>query len=301
MYQNSSSNSSQKLGENSGILIFVSGIGLLMTILITQYLFIMDISLGNNQINLTEDKFKLLAYISIPTFVIILFSLVLTLLGIGLVLKSWMEKEPSVYFNSIKDKTRVIIGRSLQLPLCKRLFWVSVFAYFVLILFSSNTILYRPLASFSSMYGVKIPSLHIVGCCGQPGTYPVLTLYVTDQFGLMFIPVNLILSSFLSVLVGINFLLAVYKFQNRFEPLCSRNAKFFCALGASVGLFAGCPACGGNLLLSVLGTGTALAGGITTTIAYYQPHLIIISLLMLLVLPVIVITKTTSYEISHCI
>jgi hypothetical protein len=87
MYQGSSSRNSsirlEKFGERSGILVFVIGFALLSMILITQYLFIKAISSDNNQINLTEDSVKWLTDISIPTFVIILFSLALNIHGLS--------------------------------------------------------------------------------------------------------------------------------------------------------------------------------------------------------------------------
>jgi hypothetical protein len=84
----------------------------------------------------------------------------------------------------------------------------------------------------------------------------------------VFIPINIILSIFLSVLVGINISLssksitvAFIRSSRRYNSHSKRGIS--CSLlGASSGLFAACPTCAVNFIYILIGTGvTVTAAG----------------------------------------
>ena len=134
----------------------------------------------------------------------------------------------------------------------------------------------------------------------EPTLY--LTVYFTNHFGLLLIPLNLIISSFLSLLVGINMLLLVYKIQkNRGKikreqiPFCNINNRknsAFLSIGSIMGLFIECPACAGNLIVYLIGSNLTVGGGIASSsiITGIQPFFIIASFIILII-PLLLIRK----------
>ena len=146
-------------------------------------------------------------------------------------------------------------------------------------LLTSNAIVHRPGSSFSDI-GVTIPSLHVTGCCGLPGSFPVITIYATDEFGFLFIPINIIMASFLAFLVGVNLSIVALKLKFHSSSCCAlsfnavnnrekekeekervkkkgiglikQRPKIVTGVGLMIGLFACCPACAGNIYCLIL-------------------------------------------------
>src|SRR5208337_3307833 len=57
----------------------------------------------------------------------------------------------------------------------------------------SSIIIYRPQEKFSREYFAAIPSVVVAVCCGNLGSIPVFTVYLTDHLGLLLIPVNILI------------------------------------------------------------------------------------------------------------
>ena len=138
-----------------------------------------------------------------------------------------------------------------------RIFWVSSILYFLLILFTSNTLIYRQ-QSFAYLYGITSQSFYLIPSCGAPGTYPVLSVYVTANFGLMLTPEGIILCAFLPLLIAANMALILVKKSHNISRHFRQKA--LCALGGSSGLLGACPSCAGSIMifLSTVASGSPI-------------------------------------------
>lgn len=142
-----------------------------------------------------------------------------------------------------------------------KVFWLALSLYTIAFLFASNTMIYSA-ERISERYGVNVPSFHIIGCCGEPGSFPVLTLYLLEHLGLLLIPSNILLLSYLPLLVAINTAVIVNKVMLSKKGAALGKNISFC--GISAGLLAGCPTCAGSILLSLIGAGGSFAIAATT-------------------------------------
>jgi hypothetical protein len=250
---------------------------------------------------------------------IILIALVICTRGAIMLLRSWrLQLHPD---NISNRKLRTSIAQALLSN--RKVFILSLSIYAVLFLFTSNTVIISE-TKLSDKYGVQIPSYYIIGCCGQPGSFPVLTIYLSEHLGLLMIPLNLILAAFLPLLVGINIAMIFNKIRllrtldsctylypsatsshgkwktKNDEPSATTTTtstkmhKIIASCGFAAGIFAACPACAGSIVFSLLfGGGTALAGTMTASLAPYQTTFAAISIGALLAAPFIMEIKRT--------
>ena len=120
----------------------------------------------------------------------------------------------------------------------RQLFIIVLITYAVLFAFISQIIIFRPDVSFSSIYGVLIPSWIITPCRNLPGIVPTFTAYLSDNLIIYIIPVNLVLDIILSTLVSANIVLIAYTLQkNNFENCKSKKRSYFSGVGAMTGSF----------------------------------------------------------------
>jgi len=293
--------------ERNGIIIFMCGISIISIILISQYFFFL--SYLNNSSNNIENKLvvidnenmiRSINNTSLSTFAIFILGLILVLAGIRLIFKVLVDRH---LFNS--HTTNLIIQNNsfyyrLKKTVANNIILTSSFFYFILLSFLSNTIIYRPYSSFSEIYQIQLPSWHIIGCCGLPGYYPVLSIYLTDHIGLLIIPINLILSSSLSLLIGINIFLMINKIQrttikNKTDKIQNciilrRKSSTILTLGALIGLFVECPVCAGSFFIYTFGGNLAVAG-ITTSLANETQPFFVIASFILLIIPLFLFRK----------
>jgi hypothetical protein len=129
----------------------------------------------------------------------------------------------------------------------------------------SSTFVFQPGLAFSSAYGVSVPSVVPVVCCGPFGQMPQFVIYLTQQFAILIVPINLVLLFLVSWLVGLNAAIIAYAYTNRPELT---GIKWISGLGAIVGLFTVCPTCAGFFFLSMISLTGAAA--ITLTLASLQ-------------------------------
>lgn len=172
---------------------------------------------------------------------------------------------------------------------------VSAVGYGMFFGFLSQILVYRPDVSFSEQ-GIAVPSIEIIPCCGAPGYMPMFTVYFTDHFLLLVIPVNVMLAVVVSVMVGFNIALSVYAYRLR-RTVQSRTS-FVGGIGATTGLFMGCPTCAGSILSAVLGVGAIGAGASTSALASFQTVFIAASLPVLAIAPLLLARSIRS--ISRC-
>jgi hypothetical protein len=172
---------------------------------------------------------------------------------------------------------------------------VSAVGYGIFFGFLSQILVYRPDVSFSEQ-GIAVPSTEIIPCCGAPGYMPMFTVYFTDHFLLLVIPVNVMLAVVVSVMVGFSIALSVYAY--RLRRTVQARTSFVGGIGATTGLFMGCPTCAGSILSAVLGVGVIGAGASTSALASFQTVFIAASLPALAIAPLLLARSIRS--ISRC-
>jgi hypothetical protein len=160
---------------------------------------------------------------------------------------------------------------------------VAAISYGVFFGFLSQILVYRADVSFTEK-GIKVPSLNLIPCCAAPGYMPMLTVYITDHFLILIIPINVILATIVSLLVGFNVALSVFAF--RLKKSLQTKTSLAAGIGAASGLFVGCPTCAGSLISALLGIGVAGAGGTSASVlAPFQTLFIAASIPALVVAP----------------
>ena len=160
---------------------------------------------------------------------------------------------------------------------------ISAIIYGIFFGFLSQIFIYRYDISFSEQ-GITVPSVNVIPCCNIPGYVPMLTVFPTDHFLIMIIPINIILAVIVSVLVGFNISLTLYAF-NLEKAQNTKRVSFVGSVGAISGLFVGCPTCAGSLFSMLLGysVGTTMA-----VLAPFQTLFILISIPSLILAPFLI-------------
>jgi hypothetical protein len=185
----------------------------------------------------------------------------------------------------------------------RRIFIISSGLYVIFFSIISGIIVYQPEIVFSDAFNVSIPSIKIVYCCGSPGQYPNVAIYITEHIGAILIPVSLLLLILISALVSWNVMLMAFAFSNRPK----NNEKWLLSIGALTGLFTACPTCAGLLLTSILPgsvgisiiTGTPLLLSLSNV--FYQQIFLLITLVILTISPLILVTNIRELFEKGCI
>lgn len=163
---------------------------------------------------------------------------------------------------------------------------VAAIGYGIFFGFLSQILVYRADVSFNER-GIKVPSLDLIPCCAAPGYMPIATVYITDHFLILIIPLNVILATIVSLLVGFNVALSIYAF--RLKKSLQTKTSLAAGIGATSGLFVGCPTCAGSLISALLGIGIAGAGGTSASVlAPFQTLFIAASVPALVVAPFLI-------------
>lgn len=160
---------------------------------------------------------------------------------------------------------------------------ISAIIYGIFFGFLSQIFIYRYDISFSEQ-GITVPSVNVIPCCNMPGYVPMLTVFPTDHFLIMIIPINIILAVIVSVMVGFNISLTLYAFKLE-KAQNTKRVSFVGSVGAISGLFVGCPTCAGSLFSMLLGysLGTTMA-----VLAPFQTLFILISIPSLILAPFLI-------------
>jgi hypothetical protein len=160
---------------------------------------------------------------------------------------------------------------------------VAAISYGIFFGFLSQILVYRADVSFTER-GIEVPSLDLIPCCAALGYMPMVTLYLTDHFLILIIPLNVILATIVSLLVGFNVALSIFAF--RLKKSLQTKTSLAAGIGATSGLFVGCPTCAGSLISALLGIGIAGAGGTSASVlAPFQTLFIAASIPALVVAP----------------
>lgn len=168
---------------------------------------------------------------------------------------------------------------------------VSAIGYGIIFAFLSQIFIYRNDLSFIEQ-GVNIPSISVTPCCNLIGYVPMLSIYLTDHFLILLIPINIVLVVVVSILVGFNVSLNVYAL--RITKKFSHTKKLSSLLGSvglTSGLFIGCPTCAGTLFSILLGF---WSGAAISILAYFQTVFIVISIPALIVSTILIAKQIKS-------
>jgi len=137
----------------------------------------------------------------------------------------------------------------------RRIMIVVSFSYALFFALINAIIVYQPGVDFGQAYGVSgTASANVLFCCGPPGYIPVgLVYFPSAHVGLELIPASIFLMVLISTLVALNVSL-IYDASrlSRSSSVRSRSSSLSGALGAAIGLFAGCPTCAAAFFLSML-------------------------------------------------
>ena len=166
-----------------------------------------------------------------------------------------------------------------------RIMAVAAIGYGIFFGFLSQIFVYRADVSFTEK-GLKVPSVDMTPCCAAPGYMPMLTVYITDHFLILVIPINVILAAVVSGLVGFNVALSVFAY--RLKKLLQVNTSIAGGVGATCGLFVGCPTCAGSLFSALIGIGVAGAGTSASVLAPFQTLFIAVSIPALVAAPFLI-------------
>lgn len=173
---------------------------------------------------------------------------------------------------------------------------ISAIGYGIFFGFLSQILVYRGDVSFSEE-GIAVPSVTIIPCCNAPGYVPMLTVYITDNFLILLIPINVILAVLVSVLVGFNVALSAFAFK--LKRSAQKKTSIVGSIGATGGLFVGCPTCAGSIFSALLGIGMAGGAGTTATVlAPFQTLFIAVSIPALVIAPFLIARNIRS--LSSC-
>jgi hypothetical protein len=172
---------------------------------------------------------------------------------------------------------------------------VAVIGYGIFFSFLSQILVYRSDLSFTKE-GLTVPSVDMIPCCAAPGYMPMLTVYFTDHFLLLIFPINVILAAVVSVLVGFNVALSVFAY--RLKKSIHARTSLAGGIGATCGLFVGCPTCAGSLFSALIGIGVVGIGTSASVIAPFQTLFIAASMPALVIAPFLIASSIRS--VSNC-
>jgi len=201
------------------------------------------------------------------------------------------------------EQMRIVGNNSLiafiAVAFANRNYWkimtVAAIVYGIFFAFLSQILVYRNDVSFTEK-GLKVPSVDLIPCCAAPGYVPMLTVYITDHFLILLIPINVILATIVSALVGFNVGLSVFAY--RLKKSLQVDTSIAAGIGATSGLFVGCPTCAGSVFSALIGVGVAGAGTSASVLAPFQTFFIAASIPALVAAPFLIARSIRS--ISNC-
>ena len=271
----------QSMRESGFRVLLAGGFSLLIAFVLYSRFTVPSSGLMVNALNLTNLAYGMLAITAV--------SMASILYGAYTILRS--EQLRTAGTNSLMAFiTRALEGKN---------FWktvaVAAIGYGIFFGFLSQIFVYRTDVSFSEK-GIVVPSTEIIPCCSAPGYVPMFTAYITDHFLILVIPVNVMLATIVSALVGLNVALSVYAYRLR-QSLKTKNS-IIGGIGATTGLFVGCPTCAGSLFSAFLGIGIAGAGTSAAVLAPFQTLFIAASIPALVIAPFLIARGIRS--VSDC-
>lgn len=145
----------------------------------------------------------------------------------------------------------------------------------------SGSLVYQPTVDFASVYGAANPGYAAAVCCGDLGSVPELSVFVSPAYhlGAQLLPLSLLLLAVVPVLVTLNSAVAIHSLRQKRV----RSGRWVASLGAFVGLWTGCPTCAGYFMLSAVG-GLGVSA-FTFVLDPYQTAFVLVSIPLLIAGP----------------
>lgn len=164
-----------------------------------------------------------------------------------------------------------------------RIMVISAVLYWIGFAFLSQILLYEPNMPIKRD-GVATPSFTVTPCCNLAGYVPMLSVYLTEYFTILIIPINFALSVAISAMVGFNLSLMVSIFSTSRSQNRNKKLSVMSGIGITAGLFVGCPTCAGSLISLFAGFGSGVA---VAAFAPFQTLFLLISVPTLVISPFI--------------
>ena len=272
-----------RFGPNIWLSLTILG-GAIVAVSLASYQVVLSIdrTVGIEQAGLLEQD----AY---ATLFLILAGLSLAFLGVSYFLRTLRPGERS---SSIFATVSMILREKWY----ARIFVLSALGYGLVFAAVSSTLVYQPGVTFSEAYGVQVPSILPVVCCGSIGQVPQFVIYITQQVAILLIPINVVLLFTVSWLVGLNASVAAFAYKNRPQ---TAGGQWIGSLGAIIGLFTACPTCAGFFLLTILGLSGAISLALTLT--SLQGLFILAGIPILVATPLLTSRRITSGDARVCL
>jgi hypothetical protein len=206
------------------------------------------------------------------------FSVFLLLLGFYLALQYLKEVSSS----SPSSSLLAIIGSAVSDNRLLRVAIAATLLYGLLYAFASSIVVFQPSVDFATAYSATgVASWGPFPCCGSPGTYPELILYVSPaHLAVQLVPLSVLLLFVVPPLVGLNLSIALFSVR---RTVARVTGRWMVACGAAVGLFTACPTCAGFFLAESIGGIGATAFAVA--LAPYQALFIVVSIPLLVLMP----------------
>lgn len=212
---------------------------------------------------------------------------VVTLLVIGLACSAWGSTRllrciglDSSRISSLTTRTMSVAVRERPYSL---VFGFSAATYGIIFALTSGIVVYQPGVIFSSIYGIDVPSMVEVVCCGSFGQMPQFVIYVSQSLAMLVIPINVILMVTVSWLVGLNSAVTTYAIRNGSRK--GGRTQLLTGVGSFIGLFTACPTCASFFLLTAVGlTG---AESLAVSLASFQGIYVGAGIIILVLAPIL--------------
>lgn len=179
------------------------------------------------------------------------------------------------------------LGSYLMITFADIKYWrimaISSVVYWIGFAFLSQILLYEPNMPIDG-FGIATPSFKVMPCCNLPGYVPMLSVYLTEYFTILIIPINFALSVAISAMVGFNLSLMVSFFGMSRNQNKNKKLSVVSGIGITAGLFVGCPTCAGSLISLFVGFGSGVA---VSVLAPFQTLFLLISIPILVMSPFI--------------
>jgi hypothetical protein len=238
--------------------LLVGGVGLFAMLLSLVSYYIATSNIIVNPV--TDEQLQAPATATLIAFLLGLVSLVC---GVHLLFRQERRRQESR--NIQVDSKFSVLVRALSSRPCNILFVTSALLYGVLFAIVSGQLVYQP--GLSEGIGASPPVAFLVTCCDPFGQTPRLVVYLTSNLGGLLVPLNIVLLTGTSWMVGANISVAGFAYKTR---AMTGSLRWLGGFGATTGLLTACPTCASLLLLGTAGGGSALAGLLSSA----QPGLV---------------------------
>jgi hypothetical protein len=245
--------------------LLAGGVGLLAMLLSLVSYYIASSNLIVNPV--TDEQLQAPATATLIAFLLGLVSLVC---GVHLLFRQERRRQESRNIE-VESKFAVLV-RALSSRPYNILFVTSALLYGVLFAIVSGQLVYQP--GLSEGLGASPPVAFLVTCCDPFGQTPRLVVYLTSNLGALLVPLNILLLTGTSWMVGANISVAGFAYKTR---AMTGSLRWLGGFGATTGLLTACPTCASLLLLGAAGGGDALAALFSSA----QPALVLGTIVLL--------------------